>query len=398
MPPPPTPRPPQHFLRLEPHPRRQQPKPGSTPARRLDRVVDLGREHLITPTDPQDRAPCRRPSHQGVGQPALPQPLQIGHRGPAPRQHDEVRMLDVGGLGGGEHIDPWLRRDGVQIGGVGDPRQPDRRDPQRPGSPRQPRPLRESERILRVEPHLVQPRDNSEAPQPGSPGQLVEPGVKHRLVAAELVDEIPRQQRPIRVVDDPPVAEDRRQHPAAIDVADEQRGQSEPPRQPEVDVVTRPQVDLRRRPGPLADDQLVSSRQHGIRLVCRVSQPRPPADVLARLQRAARLTAQDDERAAVGRRLEQHGVVQRGGLDSGGDRLQVLRAPDLRAVGTDHRVVAHVLRLERRHPHALARPRPAQSGDDERLPGVGARACHQESRHARHPRIRAARCLQFAFC
>ena len=223
MPPPPTPRPPQHFLRLEPHPRRQQPKPGSTPARRLDRVVDLVGEHLISPTDPQDRPPLRRPPHQGIGQPEPTQPLQIGHRGPAPWQHHEVRMLDVGGLGGGEHIDPRLRRDGVQIGGVGDPRQPDRRDPQRPGSPRQPRPLRESERILRVEPHLVQPRDNSEAPQPGSPGQLVEPGVKHRLVAAELVEEIPRQQRPIRVVDDPPVAEDRRQHATAIDVADEQR-------------------------------------------------------------------------------------------------------------------------------------------------------------------------------
>ena len=398
MPPPPTPRPPQHFLRLEPHPRRQQPKPGSTPARRLDRVVDLVGEHLITPADPEDRPPRSRPLSQGIGQPEPTQPLQVGHRGPAPRQHDEVRMLDVGGLGGGEHIDPRLRRDGIQVRGIRDPREADRRNPQRPGPPRQPRPLGEGQRILGVQPHLVEPRDNSEAPQPGSPGQLVQPGVEHGLVAAELVDHIPRQQRPIRVIDDPPVAEDRRQNATAIDVADEHDGQPEPLRQTEIDVVARPQVDLRRRPGPLADDQVVRRGEHGIRLVCRVSQPRPPADVLARLQRAARLPAQDDERAAVGRRLEQHGVVQRARLDPSGDRLQVLRAPDLRAVGADHRVVAHVLGLERRDPHALARPRPAQSGDDERLPGVGARARHQESRHTRHPRIRTARCLQFAFC
>ena len=53
------------------------------------------------------------------------------------------------------------------------------------------------------------------------------------------------------------------------------------------------------------------------------------------------------------------------------------------ALGRDHRVVGHVLRLERRHPHAAAAQRPAQPGGDHGLARVGGRAGDEEAAHGR---------------
>ena len=59
-------------------------------------------------------------------------------------------------------------------------------------------------------------------------------------------------------------------------------------------------------------------------------------------------------------------------------RLHRLRAADLAAVDGDDRVVAHVLRLERRHRHAVPREPPADPGDERALARVRGRAGHQQ--------------------
>ncbi len=74
-----------------------------------------------------------------------------------------------------------------------------------------------------------------------------------------------------------------------------------------------------------------------------------------------------DLAAAVAARLEQDGVHVGRRLDAAGGGLGGLRPADLGAVGGDVGVERHVLRLERRDPHALAGQPPADPGGDDAL-------------------------------
>ena len=83
-----------------------------------------------------------------------------------------------------------------------------------------------------------------------------------------------------------------------------------------------------------------------------------------RIEVRMRVAVDDDLRAAVARRLEEHGIEVDPGIDAGRDRLQRLGATDLAAVDGHRAVERHVLRLERRDGHAAAprsRQRPATS-------------------------------------
>ena len=82
-----------------------------------------------------------------------------------------------------------------------------------------------------------------------------------------------------------------------------------------------------------------------------VGQRPAPRRPLPRLQLAPRLPEQHDVAAAVRAGLEQHGIHRGLGGHAAGEGLHPLGAPDLGAVGADHRVVGHVLALERRYPY-----------------------------------------------
>ena len=79
--------------------------------------------------------------------------------------------------------------------------------------------------------------------------------------------------------------------------------------------------------------------------------------------------------------LQEHRVHPHVGFRARCAGLQPLRDIDLAGTvgGTDDPcVVRHVLRFERRHPHALPVEPRAQSGDQQRLAGIGGAAEHHQ--------------------
>ena len=117
-----------------------------------------------------------------------------------------------------------------------------------------------------------------------------------------------------------------------------------------------------------------------------------PFDVLPRFQGAARLASQHDVRTMIRAGFQEHRIHRRFGRDTGGLRLQVLRAADLSAIAADTGIVRHVLRLERRDRNASARQRAAQAGDDQRLARVGGRAGDQDTARLHPHRSPPAQC------
>src|SRR5699024_5231365 len=82
--------------------------------------------------------------------------------------------------------------------------------------------------------------------------------------------------------------------------------------------------------------------------------------------------------------FEQHRVHRRLRLRTGREGLRPLRPADLDtgdlgAAGGDHRVVRHVLRLERRHRQPPPSQRPTQRGGHHGLARIGGRPRHQQS-------------------
>ena len=98
-------------------------------------------------------------------------------------------------------------------------------------------PALEIEGILRVEPHVGAPRQHAEHPSTGQRLQLIEAGLEERLVAAELVDHESGDEPPVLGLEQCHGAVHRCEHPAAVDVADDDRRDVGVPRQAHVDVV-----------------------------------------------------------------------------------------------------------------------------------------------------------------
>jgi len=106
---------------------------------------------------------------------------------------------------------------------------------------------------------------------------------------------------------------------------------------------------------------------------------------------ADRATEHDDLAGVLAAGLEQHRVHRRLGLDASGRGLHDLRTADLGTVGADHRVVAHVLGLERGHGDAFAHEPSADAGGDHRLAGVrGGTGDQHGPTHANLPRLSSA--------
>ena len=80
---------------------------------------------------PRTGRPARARAVTASARPVLAQPAQVGHRGPAAGQDDQVSRGDLGRAGGVADDDRRLGRERVGVGEVADPRQPHHRDPQR---------------------------------------------------------------------------------------------------------------------------------------------------------------------------------------------------------------------------------------------------------------------------
>ena len=116
-------------------------------------------------------------------------------------------------------------------------------------------------------------------------------------------------------------------------------------------------------------------------------------DVVGRTDRADRLAAHQQLRGAVAAGFEQDRIEPDAGRQTRGAGLHALGPADLAAVDGDHRVVAHILRLERRNPNSLARQQPAQTRDHHRLAGIGRGAGDQQRPPHRERRRPAVDCV-----
>ena len=385
-----APRAAEDLLRAEPDAHRQQAEPVDRAAARLHRVVDLAGQHLVAAADAEHRAAGPGPSGDRGGQAAVPQPGQVGDGGPGPGQHHQVRVGQVGRAGGEPDQHAGLGRQRVHVGEVADPGQPDHRDPELRAivdsgrvSGRRCRAERrgsgcQSQRILDVEPEAVLPGQDAVH---GAAGELAEHGqaaVQQFGGAAELVDHEAGDERLVFRREQGQRAVHGGEHPAAVDVAGHDDRQAGRAGQAHVGDVGIAQVDLGRAARALADDHVVGVPQPGQAVERDLAQPRRVGAVADRVGFGLGVAEYDDLAAPVTARLEQDRVHVGGRLDARRGRLHRLSPADFGPVQGHERVQRHVLRLERRHLHALPGQPPAQPGDQHALARVRPRPGDQQ--------------------
>jgi hypothetical protein len=168
------------------------------------------------------------------------------------------------------------------------------------------------------------------------------------------------------------------EQPAAIDVADHDDRKAGRAGQAHVGHVGVTQIDLGRTAGSLADDHVVGGAQPGQAFQRDLPQAGCVRAVAHGVGFGFWMAEHDDLAAPVATRLEQHRVHVGGRLDARRGRLHRLGAADLGAVQRHEGVQRHVLRLERRHLHALPGQPPAQPGYQHALSRVRTRPGDQQ--------------------
>lgn len=233
------------------------------------------------------------------------------------------------------------------------------------------------------------PRQGAVDLSPGEPFQIAQTGRQQVEVSAELVDDKPGDQSLVLGRQQGDRAQEGGEHPAAVDITDDDRRQSRMTGQPHIDVIACAQIDFGRAAGPLRDHDVVAGGEVVEGLVCRLGERPSPLKPVRRRQLAPGPAHQHDVAAVVAARLEQDRIHGRLGRRPGRECLHPLGATDLhaRAVGAvgrtdaDHRVVGHVLGFERRYPHPAPGQRTAKTGGDGALTGVTGGTGHQQTRH-----------------
>ena len=222
-------------------------------------------------------------------------------------------------------------------------------------------------------------------------------GRQQRGVAAEAVEQEAREQVALLRRQAVPRAQEVREGAAAVDVATQQHGCRDLERDRHVDDVAGSQVDLRRASSAFDDDDVVLVEQAVQRVANDGPEPRTALAPGQLRDREVGLAEHDDLRARVGLGLDQHRIHARLRCDARGGGLHDLRPPELAAVVRHAGVVAHVLRLERRHAQAFLGQQAAECGREVRLAGVRRAALHHQGpTHRRLPargrcRLRSAR-------
>ena len=168
---------------------------------------------------------------------------------------------------------------------------------------------------------------------------------------------------------------------APIDVAHDERRGARGFRDAHVHEIGVLQIDLGRRPGALDHEHLVLRRELLEAAAHRGPQAPGALAPLHARQVIAPLPEQDHLRVRVALGLEQDRIHAHLGDPPRGERLKILRASHL-AARRDARVVAHVLRLERRDLESLARIPSGQCGGEQALAGTAGRAANHDGARA----------------
>ena len=309
------------------------------------------------------------------------QPLEVGQRALRPRNHDRGRRFELGGAADEARV----RAERGELVQVRDPGQR-RRSAMRP-SP--------ASGLWSATPSSSGSGTSSHGTTPsvGTPVRSSShsgPGASSDGVAAEAVEQEAREQVALGLGEAVPRAEQVCERPAAVDVAAQQDGRADLERDRHVDDVAVAQVDLGRTARALDHDDVVVVHQP----VQRRANDRPERRAALAPGQTRDLViglAQHDHlRARVGLGLDEHRVHARLGRDARGGGLHDLRAPELAPVGRDAGVVAHVLRLERRHAQALVGEQPAERCRQIRLARVRRAALHHQRLTHRRPPGRGA--------
>ena len=148
----------------------------------------------------------------------------------------------------------------IEIVEVGDPGKPEHGDLDR--AMRRRREILKAENILgRQALGVIEPRHHAVAAHPGAGGDDRMRVVEQRRIAPELVDQIALEPRPLGRLEQRVRADQRRDHAALVDVADQHDRQVGRLGEAHVGDVVRAQVDLRRAAGALGQDQIRVSAQ-----------------------------------------------------------------------------------------------------------------------------------------
>src|SRR5690606_19615085 len=364
----------------------------------FDAVGDGAAEHLVTAADAEyGPAVCGAVAHRSV-ESTLPHPLEVVHSGPGAGEDGDVGGGDDVGVGGDGDGDAGFGGERVEVGGAGDAGESDGGHAQRRTCAAAVSvPARDGECVLGVEPHVVQPGEYAQHGPAGELGERGQSGTEQSCVATELVDQERGDVGLVAGIEDADGAGECGEESSADDVADDEHGKSGVAGQTHVHVVAVAQVRLGVAGRGFADDDVEAFAQFGQCGVGGACQLATPGCPLTRVEVTPGGAAEHDVTAPVAAGFEQNRVHGGFGFDARGHGLQPLRAADLGAVGADHRVVRHVLRLERGHAYTAPGEPAAHAGSHCGLPGIRRCSCDQEATmHAstvvhpiQRPRIRA---------
>ena len=241
-----------------------------------------------------------------------------------------------------------------------------------------------AQRILRINVH-GKIRHHAQHRLPDPRLQLPEPRRQNRGIAPELVDDEPGHPRPLLLRQQHQGADKLCKDAARIDVPHQQHGGIRHFREPHIHDILLLQVDLRRAPCALDDDNVIFRRKlligrHDLR-----HQALFEAEVLPGPHVAAHPAVHDNLRAHIRGGLQQNGIHQHRGFNAGGLRLYDLRPAHFQPLLRDEGVERHILGFKGCHPVAVLMQDPAQPRRNEALPRIAHGALnHDGFCHARH--------------
>ncbi len=306
------------------------------------------------------------------------QPGEIGTHTLGAGQDDQVGGRN--GLSGTDEtkIDLRVQTQRIEVGVVADARQHRHHHFQHFGGIGR---LAHIDGILGFQVEIHQVRQHAQHRLAGTSLKPVQPRLQQCDIAAKAVDDEAPHPRLLRRAEQLQRADQMSEDTTLVDIGDEDHRAAHRLGKAHVGDVIGAQVDLGRRARAFHHHHLVTLAQapmgfqyrlHGHALVIVIGggihlSDGPPMN--------------DHLGAGVAVGLEQHRVHVGMRWQPGGLGLHRLGAADLAAVGGYRAVERHVLRLERRHRHALARQPAAQRGHQGALAGVGGGALHHQRGH-----------------
>ncbi|GIW07947.1 MAG: hypothetical protein KatS3mg060_2752 [Dehalococcoidia bacterium] len=229
--------------------------------------------------------------------------------------------------------------------------------------------------------------DDAENRHAGAALEKVEARLKEGTIAAKLVDNEPGDSSSLSRLKQLERADQRCEHAAPVDVADQQHRRISERGNAHVDDLVGLQVDFGRAPGSFDDNQVVGGTQPIERLGDYFKQLSLVALIVSSAESRPRPAADDNLRAHLSFGFQQDWIHVDGGLDARCCRLLRLSAANLATVHGNRRVERHILRLERSDPQPILPEDPAERGDQRTLADRGSGALHHQ-RSRRHQPLR----------